>query len=290
MSDSIAVIGLGAMGGRVAARLAGSGHTVYGYDPAPIAGEAAADSGVVVKSTADEAVRESTLIILSLPRPEHVLAAAHGPLSHAPAGSLVVDLSTIDPATARAAATALAEREVGYVDAPVLGRPERCGHWTLAIGGPADALARIRPILEGPVAARLAHIGDVGAGCVVKLLNNLMFGVINAITAEALATCRAAGVDPQVFVETVADSGAATVSNLFRELAPKIIAEDYQATFALSLLHKDNRLALQLMHDTGTPTLLAGSVDLVNSLGLKAGLGEQDTGAVYRLYGSNGSA
>ncbi|MFA1545977.1 NAD-binding protein [Actinomadura chokoriensis] len=134
------------------------------------------------------------------------------------------------------------------------------------------------------MAAAVVRIGEVGAGSVVKLLNNLMFGAINAVTAEALAICRAAGVDPEVFARTVADSGAATVSNLFRELAPKIVQGDHAPTFALALLEKDNRLALALARESGSPAFIATAVDQLNRLALFRGLGAEDTGAVHRLY------
>lgn len=284
MSENIAVIGLGTMGGRAAARLASQSNSVQGYDPDAKAQHSAEKAGIKVCATADEAIRGAKVIILSLPLPEHVRQVAHAVLVHAAPGTVVVDISTIDPATAREAAAQLLKHEVSYLDAPVLGRPDRCGNWTLVVGGSADALAQIRALLEASIAARVVHFGEVGSGSVVKLLNNLMFGAINAITAEALAICRAAMVDQNLFIQTVADSGAATVSNLFRELAPRIATGDFEPTFALNLLHKDNRLALHLAEEVGVPPFLASSIDLVNTVGLRAALGTRDTGAIYKVY------
>lgn len=285
MGDTTAVIGLGTMGGRVAARLAGeTGGQVRGYDPAPGACGAARAAGITVCDTAAEAVRDAGVVILSLPRPEHVLATVRGPLVDAAPGGVVVDLSTIDPDTARTAAAELGAHRVGYLDAPVLGRPDRCGQWTLAVGGPPAAVERVRPLLEAAVAKRVAHVGEVGAGSVVKLLNNMMFGAINAATAEAFNICRLSGVDPATFASVVADSGAATVSGLFRELARKLPAGDYEPTFALALLQKDNRLALQLARQAGSPAFVAGCVDELNTLTAARDWGGEDTGALYKLY------
>lgn len=225
------------------------------------------------------------LAILSVPRPEHVLEAARGPLSTA-RGAVVADMSTIDPGSAREAARVLASQDVTYVDAPVLGRPDKIGNWTLPTGGPEEAAELVRSVLEGPVAKKVTRVGDVGAGHAVKVLNNLMFGAINAITAEVLTTCKAAGVDPEVFVATVADSGAATVSNLFREIAPKMIAGDFEPAFSLGLLAKDNKLAIELARSVGAPTHLAEIIDRVNSAAMEDGLADRDTGVVQKLYSS----
>jgi len=282
----LAVIGLGTMGGRCAALAVEKGFAVAGYDPVGAVRERAAGHGVTVAPDAAAAVREARVVLVSVPLPEHVVDLADGPLQEAAPGTVVVDLSTIDPGSARQAHESLAGRDVVYVDAPVLGRPDRCGAWTLVVGGPAGAVEQVTPVLEKTVAARVLRVGDVGAGSAVKLLNNLMFGAINAVTAEALTICRHSGVDPAVFVDAVAQSGAATVSNLFKELAPRMIADDDEPTFALELLAKDNRLALQLAQQMRTAAPVAATVDMLNTVGLAHGLGPRDSGAVHRVYGS----
>lgn len=284
MTESIAVLGLGTMGGAVAARAVAQGLAVLGADPSPEARRRAAAAGVTVCEDLAEAASSATTILLSVPRPEHVLSLASGPLQTAVEGTVVADLSTIDPATARAAAGLLAPHGVTYVDAPVLGRPDRCGAWTLVVGGDAATVERVSPVLLRVAAARVARVGDVGAGSVVKVLNNLMFGAINAVTAEALVLCEDQGVDPGVFVDVVAESGAATVSNLFREIAPRMVAGDDDPAFSLSLLTKDNRLAVALAGQTGSPAPVATLVDRINSAAEGQGFGDRDTGVVHRAY------
>lgn len=284
-SKPVAVLGLGTMGGRVAASLTAAGNTVTGYDPAPAATATAADAGVDVRDTPGAAVREASVAVLSLPDPQAVAAAADGPLQTMRAGSTVIDMSTIDPATAQDAHRTLGEHDITYADAPVLGRPDRCGHWTLPTGGPPAAVDAVRALLEGTVAARVVPVGEVGAGCTIKVLNNLMFGAINAVTAEAFTMCKSAGVDPAVFADTVAQSGAATVSGLFRELATKVVRGDYSPTFELALLRKDNRLALELAHVTESPAFVAGCVDQLNTLAARR-WPHEDTAAMHKLYRS----
>lgn len=281
---AVAVLGLGTMGGRAAGRLCEIGVPVGGYDPAPAARDLAAGRGVTVYDRPEAALRDAEVVVLSVPRPEQVMELAGGALGSAAPGAVVVDLSTIDPDTARAAAEAVAKTGGVYLDAPVLGRPEGCGKWTLVVGGPEAAVDRVRPLLERSVARQVVRIGDVGAGSVVKLLNNLMFGAINAVTAEAFNVCRMAGVDPETFASVVADSGAATVSGLFRELGRKIPANDFAPTFGLGLLAKDNRLAVRLAESSGSPSFMAHCVDQLNTLAERQGWAEQDTAAVYRLY------
>ena len=280
----VAVIGLGAMGGRAAARLVAAGYPTAGFDPAESAAHAAENAGVQAAQDVAGALAGADVAILSLPLPAHVAGFAAEHAAAMAAGTTVVDVSTIDPVTAREAAETLGRHGVGYLDAPVLGRPEKCGAWTLAAGGPAETVERVRPMLEGVIARAVVHAGDVGAGSTVKLLNNLMFGAINAATAEVLTVCRAAGVDPDRFVEILAESNSAAMSNLFRELAPKLLADDFTPTFALRLLHKDNRLAVAMGEQLGCPTFLGSAVHQVNGLGLASGYGAQDTGAVIKVY------
>src|SRR5699024_6661047 len=163
-----------------------------------------------------------------LPRPEHVLAAAEGPLAALP-GSVVADLSTIDPGSARQAASLLQGHGVQYVDAPVLGRPDKIGAWTLPAGGPADAVDVIRSVLQGTAAKSVLHVGEAGAGSAITVLNNLMFGPIArntletvAVTAEALTASATSGPTAEAAEAFGTSAVTATVSNLFREIGPKI--------------------------------------------------------------------
>jgi 3-hydroxyisobutyrate dehydrogenase len=281
LTDSVAVIGLGAMGGRAAGKLASSGVAVRGFDPAP-----AYDSlpGSVTRCPAPgDAAQGAGLVLLSLPGPDEVLGIVRD-LAGTARGSLIVDASTIDPGTARAAAAVAAESGAVYVDAPVLGRPQACGQWTLVAGGPEDAVRRAAGLLEGRIARQVVHVGETGTGSAVKIMNNLMFGAINAVTAEALAMCEAVGVDPGQFVSLIAGSGAATVSGLFREIGPKIAAADFSPRFSLALLDKDTRLAVKLAEAAGTPAFMARCVEQVNRLALDQGFGAEDSSAVWRVY------
>ena len=284
MSERVAILGLGAMGGPVAVAVSGAGYEITGFDPAPGARQRAAAAGVAVADDAAAAVSKADVVVVSVPKPEHVLALADGDLLQATAGTVVVDLSTIDPDTARAAAERLAAQDIVYLDCPVLGRPAGCGGWTLVAGGGEEDVTRVSPLLEATIARRVVRIGDVGAGSVVKILNNLMFGAINAVTAEALHLCQRNGIDREAFVDAVVDSGAATVSNLFRDIGPRIVADDHDPVFALDLLAKDNRLAAALAAAGGTAAPVSEAVGRVNEAAVALGHGALDSSAVIRAY------
>lgn len=280
------LIGVGTMGTRVCDTLIKGGLTVIACDIAPAAQERARGLGATVVASPAVVAREATITLLSLPWPkdvEDVVAGPQGLLTNASAGTVIVDLSTIDPATTRCLAEAARRKQVGYVDAPVLGRPQGCGNWTLPCGGTEADVERARPVLA-KLARRVLRVGDSGAGNVVKLLNNLMFGAINAITAEVMALASRTGLEPRVFFETISESGAATVSNLFRELGPQMLNHDWQVKFSLDLLYKDNLLGLQMGQEHRAPMPISQAVSLLNQLALARGYGALDTSAMVQLY------
>jgi 3-hydroxyisobutyrate dehydrogenase-like beta-hydroxyacid dehydrogenase len=282
----VGLVGVGTMGSRILARLVETGHRVVARDIAPEAERRAARAGAAVASCPAEVARQAHLVLLSLPMPadvDEVVGGDDGLLVEAQPGAIIADLSTVDPDTTRRNAALAAARGVGYLDAPVLGRPPGCGRWTLPVGGEVPALERARPILE-TLAARVIHVGPSGAGNIVKLLNNMMFSAINAVTAEVLAVCAALGMDPHVFVTAVTDSGAATVSNLFRELGPKILARDFSPAFTIDLLHKDVRLALEMASRAKAPTVITPAGLVLVEMARARGYGAEDTGAVVKVF------
>lgn len=282
VSDGVAVIGVGRMGAAAVRALAAAGHRVRCFDVSREAMDRLADVAIPCDSVA-LAADGAELVLLSLRGPADVAEVTgqlHGAMR---SGGVIADLSTIDPDTARAAAALLGESGVDYLDAPVLGRPERAGVWTIPCGGDAAAVARVAPVLEASIAGRVVHVGPTGSGSVLKLMNNLMLGAINAITAEALAVCSAAGLDPGVFVDVVADSGAASVSPMFRDIAAKIVAGDFTPTFTVELMHKDNDLAVKVAEQVGVPLVVGQAVHELNTRALER-YRNDDSGAVVKLF------
>lgn len=282
----VGVIGLGTMGGRMVSALLRAGHHVVAYDVSADALRRAVAEGASAATSSGEVGASARVVLLSLPAPAHVEAAVAGDdglLAHPSDGLVIVDTTTVDPGTTRRLAERATAVGVGYLDAPVLGRPESCGHWTFPVGGDGAALEMVRPVLA-VLGRSVVHVGESGAGNAVKLLNNLMFGAINAITAEVMAACKLVGVSPRTFYETVANSEAATVSPLFRALGPKMLDGDYAPVFTVDLMHKDIALAMTMLDETHASLIVASAVLALTSLARGAGHGAEDSSAVVKVY------
>lgn len=278
----IAVIGLGTMGGRIAGALHAAGQTVAGYDIDPAARVAAARTGFAVMEDSEAPWAESDVVLLSLPGPADCLEVSEA-ISRQPGPvRVVVDLSTVDPQTSRDCAATLERVSVAFLDAPVLGRPASCGAWTLPVGGAPERLTEVLPVLR-ILAKSATCVGDVGTGSAVKLLNNLMFAAINTVSVQVLDLASRVGLDPSVFYSTVVDSGAATVSPLFREVGRSVLEDDFVPAFSLALLEKDNRLGLQLGHAAGGSLTLNEAVKPLLDEALACGLGGEDTAALIKV-------
>lgn len=286
VSRTVGFVGLGVMGSEMGRALLRSAYEVRVFDLDPSAVERLAGDGAVACMALPEVAVGAEAVLLSLPYPSSVRQAVAGPeglLSGPVDGLVIVDTSTVDPATSEEMGTESASHGVGYLDAPVLGRPDRCGAWTLPVGGDPEVLSRVRPILE-TLASQVVHVGPLGTGDKVKLLNNLMLGAINAITAECMSAAAKLELDPSMFFSVVAESGAASVSNLFLEIGPKIVAGDDTPVFSLDLLHKDLSLALHMLRDAGIPAIVSTAVEVLTTMGKTGGQGPKDSSALVHIY------
>lgn len=281
----VGIVGTGVMGRTVAARLLGAGIPVGGYDAFAGCVEAAGQAGIAMHDTLAELARESDWIVLFLPGPREIaecVGGTQGLLSTLAPGSVIIDMCTSSPENTVAMADASGKVGVAYLDAPVLGRPATVGKWGIPVGGEAAALDEVRPLLE-LLAASVAHVGGPGAGHKVKLLNQLMFGAINAMTAEMMAVAEQVGIDPGRLYEIITASQAGTVSNLFRELGGRISEGRYaDPTFTVSLLVKDVRLGLEMAEAAGAPLLLGRTIDFLNRAAVSQGYGASDTSIMWQ--------
>lgn len=282
----VGLIGLGIMGSTISQKLMQDGHQVYGRDLNRAKEKKASQAGVTVLSSPADVAAEAEVIILSLPLPADVRTVVAGPsglLETIGNDQIIADTSTIDPFTTQDLAAKVKAKQAGYLDTPIIGRPHRCGHWTLPIGGDAELIAKAKPALEC-IASRLIHVGPPGYGHIVKLLNNLMFGAINTATAEMFAIGSKVGISPKVLYETIAESGAATVSNLFVELGKKVIERDFSPAFAIDYLHKDMGLGIEMAHRCGVPSICFRDCQQLNELARSLGFGKEDTAAGIKVY------
>jgi len=274
------------MGILVASTLVKASHRVVACDVDPRALQRARELGAVPVDYPQNVAEQTEIILLLLPGPpqiEAVVTGDHGLLAGTQSGQVIVDMSTVDPATTRRMGARAEEVGVDYLDAPILGRPSALGRWVLPVGGDSAVVTRCRPVLE-VLARKVIHVGPLGAGNTLKLLNALMFSAINAMTAEMMAISVKAGLSPKVLFETIAESQAATVSGLFKEVGSKIVARDFTPIFPIDLLCKDNGLAIAMAKACDAPPLLASTVQVLNELARARGLGSEDTSALVKVY------
>lgn len=286
--EKVGLVGIGTMGQIIAFKFLENDYDVVGYDLLPDVRRKAHEMGVEIVDSVGDVAKIAQVMVLSLPGPaqvKEVVSGEKGLLSAARKGQIIVDLSTVDPSTTRKMAGMAEEMGVGYLDAPILGRPKSIGRWVLPVGGHIDHFEQCKPILQ-TFANQLVYVGASGAGNTLKLVNQLMFSTINAMTAEMLAVAKKASLSPKVVFETISKSGAATVSGLFCEVAKKIVENDYTSTFSIDLLCKDSALAVGMAKECGAPPIIATTVQVLNEIAQAKGLGGKDTAALIKIYES----
>jgi len=250
----IAFLGLGAIGAPMAAHLARH-HTLTVWNrTAPRATEFAARHGARAAATPREAVRDAEVAITCLPTSREVESLLDGPegmLAGLPKGSVLLDCTSGDPATSRRIAARLAERDVGFADAPVSGGTNgaEAGTLTVMVGADAVTFERVQPVLAA-FGKRIEHLGAVGAGHAMKAVNNGLLAVNILAVGEALAVLAKAGVSPRAAVEVLnASSGRSFVSETL--VPDRVLTGLWPNTFRLALLEKDAAIARDLLRETG---------------------------------------
>ena len=284
----VGFVGLGAMGGNMARRLASQGFQVTGFDISAANAKRSGAAGVKIADSPAAAADGADFVLSSVPDPAAIRRAYLGPdgvLTKVRKGMILIDLSTIDPATWREVAAAAAKHGVDCLDAPVSGGPSDAGSGKLIflIGGEASVLERARPVLDtlGPA---INHVGPLGTGLVVKLVNNVMSVCNVVVAAEAMVLGVKAGIDPTHLFEMLSTSGGR--SHHFLKRFPNVLAGDFSPNFSIGLSRKDIGLALDMAAELGVPMLAAGAVKQVYEAARAAGLGNEDMAAVTKLYES----
>ena len=292
----IAFIGLGNMGGPMAANLAKAGHAVQGFDLVEAAKTAAAATGVTIGPSAREAVRDADVIVTMLPAGKHVLAAHADFLPAARKGALVIDCSTIDVDSAKRAHEAGAAAGMLTLDAPVSGGVggATAGTLTFMCGGSAEAFARAKPILEN-MGKRIVHCGGAGAGQAAKICNNMILGATMIVTCEAFALAEKLGLAAQALFDVASTaSGQSWSLTSYCPVPGPVPASpanrDYKPGFAASLMLKDLRLSQEAAASVGAVTPLGAEAAQLYALFVAAGHGGDDFSGVINFLRGEGTA
>ncbi len=283
MAEEAGFVGLGVMGGAMAANLA-RGYRVAGFDVD--ASRFRGLAGVTQAKSLEELARRSTVICLSLPDAKVVeqVTLGDGGLVHCLAeGSLVIDLSTSMPAVSRRIAARLAEKRVQFADAPVSGGEAGAKAATLAImvGADAATFERCKPILSA-MGKTVVRVGDPGAGNVAKLVNNMIVASAFAVIAEGFALAAENKVDLQLLYEAIREGWAG--SKVLDTSVPAMVARDYTPGGTVNMMEKDLGYARSLAAESRVPIPMTAAAHEVFVAGQAAGKGPQSQPVIIELW------
>ena len=289
---TIAFIGLGNMGGPMAANLVKAGHEVLGVDLVAALREAAARDGVAVAANAVEAVSRADVAITMLPAGKHVVGVWSEIVGAAKKGALLIDSSTIDVESARRAHALAKGAGLLSIDAPVSGGVggAKAASLTFMCGGAAEAFAAAKPILE-KMGKRIVHCGDAGAGQSAKICNNMILGATMIVTAEAFVLAEKLGLSHQALFDVASTSSGQSWSLTTYCPVPGPVPASpanngYRPGFAAALMLKDLKLAQEAALASGATTPLGAEAAQLYALFNAAGhAGDDFSGIINFLRG-----
>ena len=285
----IAFIGLGNMGGGMAANLVKAGHEVRAFDLSDEAASRARDNGAATFGSVREAVDGVEAVVTMLPNGSIVKSVfASDVIGHAPTSALLLDCSTIDVASAREVADAASTAGYEIVDAPVSGgiAAANGGTLTFMVGGSEAAFARAEPILAN-MGKAVIHAGPAGSGQAAKICNNMILGATMIATCEAFALAEKLGLDGQVFFDIASKASGQTWSMTsycpVPGVGPVTPADNgYQGGFATALMLKDLKLAMAAAADAGAKVPMGARAEELYAAFADAGNGGLDFSAIIR--------
>ena len=255
---TIAFLGLGNMGGPMAANLVSAGHTVHGFDPVTALKEAAAAKGATMFDAAADAVAGADVVITSLPNGDIVKSVYAEVVPAATSGALLIDTSTISVDDARAVNAKATERGLAQIDAPVSGGIKGATAGTLAfmVGGEESAFERAKPVLD-PLAGKMIHCGASGAGQAAKLCNNMVLAVQQIAIGEAFVLAEKLGLPVQSLFDVITGAtgncwAVHTNCPVPGPVPTSPANNDFKPGFATALMNKDLGLAMAAVQSAGS--------------------------------------
>lgn len=278
----VAVLGLGIMGSGMAHNLLRAGFALTVYNRTPQKAQALVAAGAQLAATPREAAQTADVVI-GMVADDHgsrtIWLGDDGALAGLQSGATLIESSTLTTGWVRELAGLAQARGCTFLDAPVRGSKAQAesGQLGFLVGGDAASLEQARPVLEA-MGQRIDHLGPVGSGATMKLVNNLMGGVQVAVLSEALLLAERAGLDMERVVDLL--TNGAPGSPIVKGKAPRIVGRDYTTEFALRWMHKDLSYALDeaVQHDVPLPTVAAARE--IYRLALAHGHGDADFAAV----------
>ena len=286
----VAFIGLGNMGGPMAANLVKAGHAVTGFDLSPNVLKAAEQSGVKAANLLEDALKDAEAVVTMLPKGQHVLTVWSDILRAPLQDALLIDCSTIDVESARKAHAMARDAGCLSMDAPVSGGTAGAAAATLTFmaGGTAESFERARPLLE-VMGKRIVHCGDAGAGQAAKICNNMILGISMIGVCEAFVLAEKLGLSHQALFDVASTSSGQCWSITSYCPVPGPVPASpannaYRPGFATALMLKDLKLAQEAALASGASTPLGAEAAQMYALFEKQGNGSRDFSAIIEMF------
>lgn len=285
MEQTVGVVGLGNIGGRMATVLLDRFDVaVYDIDESRV--QTLVDAGATAAESSADLARHADIIFLSLPNDSALEAATLGDggvVEGLGDGDVLIDTSTISPMASERVADACNAAGAAFLDAPVSGgaRNAETGDLTIIVGGDEAVLERVRPAFDA-IARTVHHVGPQGSGVTLKVVNNYLLGVNQIALSEGLAMARSAGIDDETFADTVADASGSSYA-LDRNMSRFIVPDEFDSEFTLDLMEKDVKLAERFANESDVPLLL-GNPSAIYRVASAMGYGNLDCSAIVKLY------
>ena len=281
---NVAFIGVGKMGAQMAARLVAAGYKVAVFDPNEAAVNELVSKGAAAAASPKAAAEGADAVMFSLPTPGILRAAVSGPdgvLNSAGKGAVLIDFSTVDPATTKELAKAAADKGVAFLDSPVSGGVAGAtnGKLVLMVGGDAAVLEKVTPVLNH-LAGRIVHCGDVGTGQLTKLAHNMVVAINTVALGEVLAASVKAGGKLDVLCDVF--SAGMAGSKMLDWFQKTLFTEERPGFFAIDLMHKD--ISLCLDEFANLPMPLSQLVKQTYNVARAKDLGKKDSTSVCEVY------
>ncbi len=286
----VAFIGLGNMGGPMAINLVKAGHQVTAFDLSQAALAQVSAEGATVADSAKAAVVGADFIISMLPAGKHVAGLYQDVADAIKADALVLDCSTIDAATARAVGASLAAKGIAFVDAPVSGGVggAKAGTLTFIVGGSPEHFAKAQTVLTA-MGKNLFHAGEVGAGQIAKICNNMLLSVLMVGTSEAIQLGVDNGLDPKVLSEIMLKSSGRNWTLELYNPCPDVqlnvpSSNNYQGGFMVDLMAKDLGLAAECAQQSQSATPMGALARNLYVAHQRQGFGKLDFSSIFRFF------
>jgi 3-hydroxyisobutyrate dehydrogenase-like beta-hydroxyacid dehydrogenase len=283
---TVGIVGVGVMGGGMAANLLKGGWPLVVYDLDQAKVQHFVSLGARAALGPADVAREASILISMVEttaQSEEVIMGENGFQATAEPGDVILSMATIDPLAVKRWHGTLAERGIELIDAPVSGGQQRAeaGDLSIICGGKAETVERVRPILES-MARQIFHMGEVGQGLAMKLVNNMLIQIGTIAVAEAMVLGAKAGLDPQAMIDVIRQSTGHSVA--FEMRAPRYLTGDFEPGGTVDITYKDQELQTSFAKALGVPLFLANVTQQIYQWARGLGHSKKDSSITVTMY------